>query len=353
MVLAGCATPDRAPGRTAPVAVPESTWWQVDHDIAAASIAATGPARNYALGSMESWRRQVQQRTDADFIPWFTGYWTQQWLAIKVAWYKLGSGEGSDPAVQGLARYLQEQYQERVLGAVAREIDPEEVRARATKLYVQILGEQLQGIPRRYGVALDQFDRRLREIPVIALAPPAAHSASLYQIVHADPIDRLPAYAALIADIRKAAAGRESGLSDARISPVAKQASERLVARLATSGGASAAAAVVGGVAGLVISLGATGIGAIAHAKERPAIEAQLRENLNAALDDMCRSLIDDPATGVMAGIHYLSEQIAGSLGKTFVQPVEFAPVPQEVPLSDDEQGFQDDDEAPDADAEE
>ncbi len=334
VALAGCATPDRAPDLPPPVEIPESTWWRVDNDIRAASLAATGPAGKYARREMESWRSRVQARTESDFIPWFTGYWTQQWLAIKVAWYKLGAEEGTDPAVDRLAAYLQEQYDERVLEPVAREIDPDAVRGEATMLYIQILGEQLPVIQRRYDVPQAQFDRRLRNIPAIALAPPPAHSASLYQIVHAAPVEGLPAYAALIARFSKAAGGAGGGPPEARISPVAKRASENMVARLGPAVGASAAAAAVGGVAGMVISLGAAGFGAIAHEKERPEIEAQLRESLDAALGDMWQSLMEDPASGVMAGVHHISGQIDGGLAKTFAQPVELEALPPEIPLS-------------------
>ena len=354
VALAGCAVSDRAPDRTPPVQIPpvqisEITWWQVDSDINAASLAATGLAKNDARESMERWRSHIHQRTEADFIPWFTGYWTQQWLAIKMAWYKLSAGEGTDLTVERLATYLQEQYHDRVLNPVAKEIDPDVVRGQATKRYVQFLSEQLQGIPRRYGVPLDQFDRRLKDIPAIALASPPAHSASLYQIVHANPIAKLPAYVALIAQIRKDASGAGAGPTDSRISPVAKRASEKLAAKLATSGGASAAAAAFGGVAGALISLAAAGFGAIAHENDRPEMEAQLRENLNAAVDDMWFSLMEDRATGVMAGVYYISEQIEGSLATTLTQPVELEPVPREVPLSGEEplQDDKSDDEAP------
>jgi len=52
--LAACATPDRAPDRAQSVQLSERTWQLVDRDIAAASLAATGPAENYARGSMEA-----------------------------------------------------------------------------------------------------------------------------------------------------------------------------------------------------------------------------------------------------------------------------------------------------------
>lgn len=310
VALAGCATPERAPEQP-PVDVAPSTWRQVERDIAAASNAATGPARNYAHGLMDSWRSRVRQRTETDFIPWFSGYWTQQWLAIRVAWYQLSSGGGSDPVTRRLASYLQQQYHDRVLEPVSREVDPDDVRRQATTLYVKLLAEQFQAIPRRYAVPRDQFDRRLKEIPAIALSP--ARNASLYQIIHADPLAALPAWVALHEQMRLAAAGAPA---ESRVSPVAKRASEKLIARLAASGGASAAAAAVGGVAGVVISLGAAGFGAFAHHSERPQMEALLRENLDAALDDMWRSLIDDSASGVMAGVDHLAGRIEASLAE-------------------------------------
>ena len=286
---------------------------------------------------MENWRSLVHKRTEADFIPWFAGYWTQQWLAIKVAWYKLSAKEGADPTVERLAAYLQEQFHDRVLAPVAKEIDPDVVREQATKRYVQLLSKQLQGIPQRYGVPSDQFDQRIRDISAIAQEPHLGRNASLYQIVHADPIATLPAYVELIAQIHKEVGGAGIEPSDASISPVAKRAAGKLGDQLATRGGASVAAAAVGGVAGVIISLGATGYGVIAHENERPKMETQLRETLNSVLDDMWVSLMEDPATGVMAGVNHISLQIEGSLAKALTQPVTFEPLPREIPLQSEE----------------
>ena len=334
VAMTGCATPEPASEQIPPVQISENTWWQVDGDIGDASVAATMLAKNYALDAMENWRNRVSQRTESDFIPWFTGYWTQQWLAIKMTWYNLSAGEGADSAVNRLATYLQEQYDDRVLKPVAEAIDPDEIRGQATQRYVQILSEKLQGVPRRYGIPQAQFDQRLKEIPAIALAPPPAHGASLYQIIHADPIARLPAYGALMAQIRKEASSAGSGPMYSGISPMAQRVSERLAAKFASSGGASAVGAAFGRIGSMMISIGTAAFGAIAHENERPEMEAQLREQLNAALDDMWLNLMEDPDTGVMAGVYYISEQIAESLPKTVTHPVNLEPVPREVPLS-------------------
>lgn len=336
IALAGCATPERAPDLAPPTPVAASTWHQVDNDIGAGSRAATSVARNFAHRQMENWKQLASQRAETDFIPWYSSYWTQHWLSAKVAWYKLSAEEASDPPVTKLAAYLQKQYHDRVLAPVAREVDPETVRSQATKLYVRHLSEQVRPIARRYDVPQDQFERRLKDIPAIALAPPAAHSASLYQIVYSESIDSLPAYAALLRQVREAAVKSGAGLSKKRISPVAQRVSEKLLDRLAISGGTGAASALVGGIAGTVLSLGAAGVGVMLHETERPNIETQLRETLNAAMDDMWHILMEDPNTGMLAGIYYLAEQIEKSTPQTFTQPVEPAGQAQETLLPDE-----------------
>ncbi len=335
--LVGCAAPERSPERDSTVHVSAATWWQVDNDIASASLAAEQAAENYARGLMDGWMRRLGELGEEDFIPWYTGYWTQQWLSIKVAWYKMGDGDdGNDGAVRRLAAYLQEAYQEQVLEPASEEVAPNAVGDQATNLYVKLLAEQLQGIPRRYGVPDAEFDRRLQAISAISAATPSGQDASLYQLVNTEPIADLPAYAVLIGHLREAWGGLDGGPSDSGISPLAERAAERLVNRLALSSSASVAAAALGGVAGAVISLGAAGFGAIAHAREEPALEAELRETLRAAEEEMWQRLFENPATGVLAGVHHISREIAGSLADTRTQVLEFELQALETPRSDE-----------------
>lgn len=341
IALAGCAMPERAPEPAQSMQMPEITenvWRQVDSDIVSGAGDACGPAKRFARSQMDQWRLLVAQRAEADFIPWFSSYWTQQWLTTKVAWYKLNAAEGGDSPVSRLAAYLQAQYYDRVLAPATREVDPASVTAQATKLYLQQLGEKMQPIPQRYGVPLDQFQRRLKSIPAIVLVPPSAPSASLFQIVYADSLDSLPAYTALLRQISEARGDAGAGLSKTRISPVARRVSEKLVDRLSVSGGTGAASVLIGGIAGTVISLGAAGVGMVLHESERKAVETQLRETLGVAMDDMWQILVENPGAGVTAGIDYLFEQIEKSRPQTFAQPVSLERPPQEIALPDEPQ---------------
>ncbi|MEO4046048.1 hypothetical protein AAFN46_03015 [Pseudomonas sp. CAU 1711] len=300
MTLAACASD--------PVRVSSQTWRQVDAEIACASRAAEAQARQHALEAMGRWLVLVQRQTDEEFIPWFSGYWTQQWLGLRVSWYRLGS----DDSVQRLAAYLQEEYQEQVLEPVAEDISPERIQRGATKIYVRQLDMRLQGIAARHGVPQRQFERRLQALPAIAGTP----GASLHQLLRADPLERLPAYAALLERVRPVPGGDWS--SDPGISLVAQRTSERLIGEMAAGGAASAIGAAVGGAAGTALSLGVGLFTAIVRSNDRPRSEAQLRLSLQATLEQESQALLRSRERGVLAGVWQLSGQIERSLGRPF-----------------------------------
>jgi hypothetical protein len=322
VILAGCATPTSAPIVVVPVVVSQSTWQQVDGEIVAASQQATEQARVYARGSMEHWRARVFQQTEEVFIPWFSSYWTQEWLSMKVSWYAINAGDEQDASAKRLAAYLLEQYHQRVLEPVAVEIDPNAILGQATAFYVQQLGQQLEVISKRHGVPMAQLNGRIQKIPAISLGPPPARDASLYQVVHTE-LSTLPAYLALIEKIHTAGGEKGIASTDAGMTPVAKRASRRIEAEMAPRGAAGAVAAMAGKAAGALISVGVAGVRAIIQANDQPDSEALIRSSLGNSFDKAWLKLVDNPATGVMAGTLYMARQIEGSLAPTIEQPVE------------------------------
>lgn len=324
VVLAGCVTPARAPVAVAPVVVvSQSTWQQVDGEIVAASQQATEQARVYARGSMEHWRTRIYEQTEEVFIPWFSSYWTQEWLSMKVSWYTISAGGEQDASAKRLSAYLLEQYHQKVLGPVAVEIDPDEILGQATEFYVQTLGQQLQVISQRHGVPMAQLNDRIQKIPAISLGPPPARDASLYQVVHSERLTTLPAYAALIDKIHKAGGEKGIASTDAGMAPVARRASQRMEAEMAPRGAAGAVAAAAGKLAGALISLGVAGVRAVIQANDRPDSEALIRSSLGDSFDKAWLKLVQNPTTGVMAGTLYMAGQIEGSLAKTAERSVE------------------------------
>jgi hypothetical protein len=321
VVLAGCVTPARAPVPAPPVVVSQSTWQQVDREIVAASQSATEQAKIYSRGAMDYWRTRVYQLTEENFIPWFSSYWTQEWLSMKVSWYSLSAQGEQDASAKRLAAYLLEQYQQRVLAPVAVEIDPDQILNLSMAFYVDILQEELQRISQRYGVPMAQLNGRIQKIPAIALGPPPARNASLYQVVHTQPLNTLPAYAALIDKIHKAGGDKGVDNTETAMAPVARRASKRIEAEMAPRGAASAVAAAAGKLAGALISVGVAGVRAIIQANDRPDSEALIRSSLGNTFDKAWVKLVQNPTTGVMAGTLYMAAQIEGNLASSAEVP--------------------------------
>ena len=317
VVLAGCAMSPRAPVEVPHVMIAPGTWQQVDREIIQASQSATEQTKIYAHGAMDYWRTRVYELTEQNFIPWFSSYWTQEWLSMKVSWYTISAKGEQDTTEKRLAAYLLEQYQEKVLAPVAVEIDPDAILSLAAAFYVEILKEELQKISQRHGVPMAQLNGRIQKIPAIALGPPPARDASLYQVVHTEQLNTLPAYAALIDKIHKAGGDKGVGSTDTAMAPVARRASQRMEAEMAPRGAASAVAAAAGKLAGGLITVGVAGIRALIQSADRPDSEALIRSSLGNTFDKAWTKLVQNPTTGVMAGTLYMAAQIEGSLAQS------------------------------------
>jgi hypothetical protein len=259
---------------------------------------------------VDDWVARVRERTDAEFIPWLTGYWAQQWLSLRLTWYRMNDESGDpDAAIDRLSDYLREQYHARVIEPVAEVIHPGQIMDRSTTRYVQALGVEVYALPARYGLPQDQFEHWLAGIPAIT-GPPAA---SLLDITRAADVTTTAAYQALAAGIREQTDESGSEPSGEALLGFAHRTAVRLGAALALRGG-TAAASVAGGLPGLLLGLGVTAWDASRHEQERPAIEAALHQDLDWALEVARRHLLEEPQRGVLAGVTHIAAQLEAVL---------------------------------------
>ena len=279
--------------------------------ILAASVFAMHESEAHARVSMDEWRERVRLRTEDVFIPWYSDYWTQQWIAARVAWYKLQYTEGEVTPEERLVGYLQEQFYTQVLKPVSDFIDPNDVMNDTTGIYLLELKYRLDPLPPAYGIPVDAFKRHLDSIPAIVVPP---REASLDAVLQTGDLYGLPAYAALLKQLDSGDDTPGPQPSQDRLYAVARSAVTRLVESLAVRGGAAAASTIVNGVWGGLISLGAGVWGVLEHDQEKPLIEAQLRENLDAALEVMWQELVEDQQGGVAAVVHHINQNIENAL---------------------------------------
>jgi hypothetical protein len=60
----------------------------------------------------------------------------------------------------------------------------------------------------------------------------------------------------------------------------------------------------------------------VEYENDKPVMEAQLRENLGAALDVMWQDLVEDEHTGIMAMVHHMSTQIEAAVFQPMQEPL-------------------------------
>ena len=315
LALIGCASPVRAPVADVPVApISADVWRELSEEIWTASLLAESEADAYARQAMQAWMGRVQARIDADFIPWYSGYWTQQWIGLKAGWYEVNREDGEEPVERYLAQYLQERFYDLVLEPAGAESNPQTISRQTAALYVQLLSDQLQCIQQTHAVPSRSMRKKLGQIPLIALAGTTQTSASLSAAIDHDGLMETPAYRALIDHAGFAGDPEKVSGNDRYLEFVAEDSVARHLEKLPVRAGGGAAATFVGEALGLFISVGIAAWTAAAHDQEKPEIESQLQGALDAALEDMWLSLTEDAEVGVLYPVNHMSRQIEAGL---------------------------------------
>jgi hypothetical protein len=311
VLVAACGAPRFRAEPPAPAEPPVAaeTWALVGAELRQIADEASEAAHDYAQEAMGRWFRRVSALTESEFVPWATDYWTHQWLSLKLAWYGTDEADGNAGGMTKLTDHLADEYRSQVLEPVAEEIDPLQVMDEASALYAGALVSGIRELQQRHALPPRQLAAWLAGIPLLA-APPGA---SLGDLTDATGVTDLPAYQELTAGTR--GRGKAKGFAglDAAMRPVAERTAERLSATLAVRGGA-AAASLLGGAPGMLLSLGISAWDATAHEQERPALETALRSDLDGALRTALWQLLHDRTAGVLAPLAHMASQLDGAL---------------------------------------
>lgn len=294
--------------------IPAETWQSIDEQILSASVSARKKSRAYARLAMANWRRRVQQRTEDIFIPWYSSYWTQQWMSSRVAWYKMQYAEGEATPEERLSNYLQQQFYEQVLEPVSNFVDPRTVMKETTAVYLRAVKIRVEQFPSEYQIPVAELNRHLKFIPAIVVQTMPLQDASLYDVLQITALPDLPAYKTLLAQIDTVNGDISPESSTDNLNKVSSRAVTKLVEQMELRSGASIAAILVGGHLGVFISMGAATWSATAHQNDKASMEAQLRNNLDSMLDLMWQDLVVDTHGGVTAAVHHMSKQIEYSV---------------------------------------
>lgn len=333
-VLGSCS---HEPSRTmAPIPqynIPSETWRSIDEQIIVASVDARHESEAYARIVMSEWLWRVRQTTEGVFIPWYSSYMTQQWLATKVAWYRLWYTGGGPTPEDRLVDYLQDEFYEQVLEPVSSFVDPRIVMVDVADSYLREFACRLDVLPYEYDIPVSVFERHLESIPAIVVRADSLLIVSLYEALQVGDIASLPACVALLSQTPAGEGVYNQVPLSNRLHVVARSAVTELADSLMLRSGTTAASSMVGGAWGVIIYTGATIWDVTDHNNNKPEMERQLHENLDVALDAVWQGLVEDQKHGVMALVHHMATQVEAAL---FLPPqINNLPAPATSPASE------------------
>ena len=315
VALIGCGSRVPAPTVAEAIApIPADAWREIKEGIWTASALAQAEADTYAGQAMREWMARVRERVDADFIPWYSGYWTQQWIGIKASWYEMNREDGDGSVERYVAQYLLEAFHDLVLEPAAVPSNPQTISSEAAAIYVRLLSQQLQCMPRLHAVPTRSLRRSLSQIPLITLSGSDPANAMLSEVLDRGDLAGTAAYDALISRWEPVGGALESASGKRHLDAVAEDSVSQYFADLPLRAGGGAAATVVGEALGLFISAGVAAWSAVTHDQEKPAIESALKEALDAGLQDMWHGLMEDPERGVLYPVRHMSGQVESGL---------------------------------------
>lgn len=311
LALVGCTSrgPDVMETEPAPP-IPPAKWQEIQEEIWTASTLAHLEAQYFAREAMREWMTRVREETRAEFVPWYTGYWAQQWIGVKVGWYRMNRNEDDPPVEDYLVEYIQQRFHELVLEPAGELSDPRTITKDTAAQYVRLLSTQLRRIPQTHAIPLSSLRHRLKVIPLITLTDSDPDAIPLSFLLESSELAGVPAYKALLAHSDSIKNQENSSPGKEPLQIVAKETVARLVADLPVRAGGGAAALLVGESLGLIISAGVTAWSISSHEQKRPEIESRLRNALATGLDQLWERLMTDPELGVMSPVNHMREQV-------------------------------------------
>ncbi len=292
-----------------PPIAPEK-WQEIQEDLWSASCLARSEAVAYTQQAMTEWMGRVREKTDSEFIPWYTSYWAQQWIGFKVGWYKMSRDEDEPSIEEYLVEYIREEYYELVLEPVNEISNPQQITEQAAALYISLLAEQLQRLPAMHRVSVRSLRKKLEPITLVSISANGQNGMPLSLLLERNDLTGVAAYDALLTHADTVATRANSSLGKDNLQIVVDDTVARMVADLSLRAGGAAASMVLGQSLGLVFSAGISAWSISSHEQEKPEIERQLRQALDAGLKSLWQRLMEDPVLGVLLPINHMSSQI-------------------------------------------
>ncbi|MGH7496124.1 MAG: hypothetical protein ACREOO_27540 [bacterium] len=285
---------------------PAIDWQQVDQQIITALLQAESAAETTATQKLDAWITVLMRRVDEDFLEWYFSYWTQQKLGIKGAWrWTLDQVIGIDSEfAEQITEQIQEEFAWRVLRPEEAQLELEQIAHAVLETYSRKLQAQLLDIPDHYQIPQPEWEGYLQDIAVLTATSEGNRRVSL--------------------SLKAVTAGSVGGgvmLATAFATPLQNLGSKtsaklavKAAAQVASKTGAQVASRTGGKLLGLIIGIGIVIWEAWDHEHTKNLEQPKLRQTIVDYFEEVKKSLLYDPGSGIIAMLDIMEENIVASL---------------------------------------
>ncbi len=152
-------------------------WSAVDKSVRDVFMKAGAKAEESAKASVREWIKDLRNRAEEDFIPWYFSYWNQQAMALKAIGFHLMK----TPAAEGLfgkqpkaedqvASMVEKAFVSHVLQPATAQLKIEAITREAVTVYLDTLNQELKAVQADYSISEQEWDRYLNGVAETVLA---------------------------------------------------------------------------------------------------------------------------------------------------------------------------------------
>lgn len=296
--------------RTFTVAVPVD-WSEVDGEIQQVFSEARDRARMTARTRLDAWHAELMGRVESDFLPWYFGFWNQEWRDLKAAGYLAADWAGLKDAEDAMMSDFRDAFAARVMPPGETQLRMEAIAREALGVYLAHAREELPDIPKEYGVPREDWQEHLASIG-LQLQQTATQDEQVPTTLKGLVAFGAAGTTAVI--LRSGSALRRVGAAAGRWSPrAAVGAGETalvgtaLRGRVARTGGRQAAKTggrVGGRILGVAALAGFLAWDVYDYRRTEAELRPKLRQRLDAYLRQVSERMLADPETGVLAPVY-------------------------------------------------
>jgi len=293
-------------------------WHEVDAEVAAVLRSSRTAAESYAKQKLDSWTKELEKRIDEDFLTWYFSYWQQQWLGLKSMGYWLADHAvvekvlGEQPSMaEGITEDIQAAFAKRVLRPQIAQLQIERIADETVRVYVADLQQHLATIPKKYRIPQADWERYLQDIAILTSHIEGNREVSLsLKTIAATGIAGGTVAAVNVARLLKPMMARIGTKMTTKAAAGAGQTAANLASRV----GAKVGTRVGGKFLGVIVGVGVMAWDLWDHHRTTQVEKPILRQNLIDYLQELERSLLYEPETGLMAIITGFEADMVASL---------------------------------------